>query len=152
MDRQPRDTSAYRAAGRALALQHRRLGARGARGPRREGAVRGGAAKPDLRAARDARHGVLDIAARSAGHGLSAHARGSGGVWDEPDGRWSRAPDFGDGAGGLVSTVDDLHSFARMFLRDGAPVLSPDAVRAMTSDQLTGAQRARGGLGPGFFA
>ena len=29
-------------------------------------------------------------------------------VWDEPDGRWSRRPDFADGAGGLVSTADDL--------------------------------------------
>jgi CubicO group peptidase (beta-lactamase class C family) len=29
-------------------------------------------------------------------------------VWDEPAGRWSRPPAFGDGAGGLVSTADDL--------------------------------------------
>ena len=73
-------------------------------------------------------------------------------VWDEPDGRWSRPPAFGDGAGGLVSTVDDLLAFARMLLRSGRAVLSPESVRAMTTDQLTEAQKARGGLGPNFFA
>ncbi|HET7049503.1 MAG TPA: serine hydrolase domain-containing protein [Solirubrobacteraceae bacterium] len=72
-------------------------------------------------------------------------------VWDEPDGRWSRRPEFADGAGGLVSTADDLLAFSRMLLRSGAPVLSADSVRAMTTDQLTGDQKARGGLGPGFF-
>ena len=72
-------------------------------------------------------------------------------VWDEPDGRWSRRPDFADGAGGLVSTADDLLAFSRMLLAGGAGVLSADSVRAMTSDQLTPEQKARGGLGPGFF-
>ena len=38
-----------------------------------------------------------------------------------------------------------------MLLGDGAPVLSADAVRAMTTDQLTSAQKAHGGLGPTFF-
>jgi CubicO group peptidase (beta-lactamase class C family) len=73
-------------------------------------------------------------------------------VWDPPDGRWSRPPAFGDGAAGLVSTADDLLAFARMLLRGGEPVLSRDAVRAMTTDQLTPAQKAHGGLGPDFFA
>jgi CubicO group peptidase (beta-lactamase class C family) len=72
-------------------------------------------------------------------------------VLDEPGGKWSRPPDFGDGAAGLVSTADDLLAFAQMLLRGGAPVLPPDAVRAMTTDQLTPAQKARGGLLPGFF-
>ncbi len=72
-------------------------------------------------------------------------------LWDEPNGRWSHAPAFGDGAGGLVSTVDDLLAFARMLLRGGAPVLSADAVHAMITDQLTEAQKAPGGLGPGYF-
>jgi CubicO group peptidase (beta-lactamase class C family) len=72
-------------------------------------------------------------------------------VWDQPDGTWSRPPAFGDGAAGLVSTADDLLAFARMLLRGGAPVLSADAARAMTSNQLTPAQKARGGLGPDFF-
>jgi CubicO group peptidase (beta-lactamase class C family) len=73
-------------------------------------------------------------------------------VWDEPEGgAWSRAPAFGDGAGGLLSTVDDLHAFARMLLANGAPVLTGDAAHAMCSDQLTPAQKACGGLGPDFF-
>jgi CubicO group peptidase (beta-lactamase class C family) len=72
-------------------------------------------------------------------------------VSDEPDGKWSRPPAFGDGAAGLVSTADDLLGFARMLLRGGAPVLSADAVRAMTTDQLTPAQKAHGGFVPGFF-
>ena len=72
-------------------------------------------------------------------------------VTDEPGGKWSRPPAFGDGAAGLVSTADDLLAFARMLLRGGAPVLPADAVRAMTTDQLTPAQKAHGGLRPGFF-
>jgi CubicO group peptidase (beta-lactamase class C family) len=73
-------------------------------------------------------------------------------VVDEPDGAWSRPPAFGDGAAGLVSTAGDLLAFGRMLLRGGAGVLPGDAVAAMTSDQLTAAQKARGGLGPDFFA
>jgi CubicO group peptidase (beta-lactamase class C family) len=73
-------------------------------------------------------------------------------VWDEPDGTWSHPPAFGDGASGLVSTADDLLAFARMLLGGGDPVLSSDSARAMTTDQLTDAQKAHGGLGPDFFA
>jgi CubicO group peptidase (beta-lactamase class C family) len=72
-------------------------------------------------------------------------------IWDEPDGAWSRRPRFPDGAAGLVSTADDLLAFARMLLRGGAPLLGEEVVRAMTSDQLTDAQKRAGGLGPGFF-
>ncbi len=72
-------------------------------------------------------------------------------AWDQPDGSWSHPPAFGDGAAGLVSTADDLLAFARMLLRGGAPVLGADGARAMTSDQLTTAQKAHGGLGPDFF-
>ena len=72
-------------------------------------------------------------------------------VLDEPGGKWSRPSKFGDGAAGLVSTADDLLAFARMLLGGGAPVLPADAVRAMTTDQLTPAQKALGGLLPGFF-
>jgi len=72
-------------------------------------------------------------------------------VYDEPAGSWSRPPAFGDGAAGLVSTADDLLAFARMLLADGDGILTADAVRAMTSDQLTPEQKARGGLGPHFF-
>jgi CubicO group peptidase (beta-lactamase class C family) len=62
-------------------------------------------------------------------------------VWDPPDGDWSRPPAFDDGAAGLVSTVDDLLAFARMFLRDGSPVLSPESATDMTRDQVSPAQR-----------
>jgi CubicO group peptidase (beta-lactamase class C family) len=72
-------------------------------------------------------------------------------AWDQPDGAWSHPPAFGDGAAGLLSTADDLLAFARMLLRGGDPVMSPGAVAAMTSDQLTPAQKAHGGLGPDFF-
>jgi CubicO group peptidase (beta-lactamase class C family) len=72
-------------------------------------------------------------------------------VLDEPAGKWSHPPEFGDGGAGLVSTADDLLAFARMLLRGGAPVLPSDAVRGMTTDQLTAAQKAYGGLLPGFF-
>jgi CubicO group peptidase (beta-lactamase class C family) len=63
-------------------------------------------------------------------------------VWDPPDGQWSHPPAFGDGAGGLVSTADDLLAFARMFLSAGAPALSKEVVAQMTRDHLTPDQRA----------
>ncbi len=68
-------------------------------------------------------------------------------VWDPPEGQWSRPPAFGDGGAGLVSTADDLLTFARMMLRGGDPVLTADAVSEMTRDQLTPEQRARDGKG-----
>jgi len=64
---------------------------------------------------------------------------------DAPDGQWSSQPVFPSGGGGLVSTVDDWHSFARMLLADGTidgrRLLSPASVRQMTTDQLTQSQR-----------
>jgi CubicO group peptidase (beta-lactamase class C family) len=72
-------------------------------------------------------------------------------VWDKPGGMWSGPRAFCDGAAGLVSTADDLLAFSRMLLRGGDGLLPPDLVAAMTSDQLTPAQKAHGGLGPDFF-
>jgi CubicO group peptidase (beta-lactamase class C family) len=64
---------------------------------------------------------------------------------DAPDGQWSSLPVFPSGAGGLVSTVDDWHSFARMLLAGGSvgsrQLLSAASVRQMTTDQLTQSQR-----------
>jgi CubicO group peptidase (beta-lactamase class C family) len=69
---------------------------------------------------------------------------------DAPDGQWSSQPAFPSGAGGLVGTVDDWHSFARMLLAegkvDGRRLLSPNSVRKMTTDQLTQSQRDASGL------
>jgi len=70
-------------------------------------------------------------------------------VRDPPDGQWSRPPRFPDGAGGLVSTAEDLLRFGRMLLLPGGnPVLTAGTVAEMTSDQLTPAQLAR--VWPGF--
>ncbi|MFE5092818.1 serine hydrolase domain-containing protein [Streptomyces sp. NPDC056638] len=64
---------------------------------------------------------------------------------DAPDGQWSSVPVFPSGAGGLVSTVDDWYSFARMLLAEGSAderrLLSAESVRQMTTDHLTQAQR-----------
>ena len=66
-----------------------------------------------------------------------------------------RAPAFPSGAGGLYSTVDDFHVFARMLLNggehNGRRIVSADSVRQMTTDQLTPQQKAVSGLFPGFF-
>lgn len=78
---------------------------------------------------------------------------------DAPDGQWSSPPPFPSGGGGLVSTAADLHVFARMLLAggtfEGRRLLSPAAVRQMTTDQLTAPQREAGrpfldGQGWGF--
>ncbi|MEU0934475.1 serine hydrolase domain-containing protein [Embleya sp. NPDC005971] len=64
---------------------------------------------------------------------------------DPPAGQWSSPPAFPSGAGGLVSTVDDCHAFARLLLGegtvDGRQVLTPASVRRMTTDHLTAPQR-----------
>jgi CubicO group peptidase (beta-lactamase class C family) len=69
---------------------------------------------------------------------------------DAPDGQWAGMPAFPSGAGGLVSTVDDWHAFARMLLAegmvDGRHLLSPASVRLMTTDHLTRSQREAGRL------
>jgi CubicO group peptidase (beta-lactamase class C family) len=62
-------------------------------------------------------------------------------VNDPPDGAWSKPPVFADGAGGLLSTVDDLLVFARTLMSGGGPVMSADLAQQMTTDQVTPAQR-----------
>jgi len=63
---------------------------------------------------------------------------------------WSSPPVFPSAAGGLVSTVDDLFSFARMLLNKGVHggtrVLSEKSVEMMTSNHLTPEQIASGGM------
>ena len=71
-------------------------------------------------------------------------------------GQWSRPPAFPSGGGGLVSTVDDYLAFAQMMLNGGKQggerILSRPSVEAMTTDQLTPAQKAASDdLESGFF-
>jgi CubicO group peptidase (beta-lactamase class C family) len=81
----------------------------------------------------------------------TAYASGPNGLvaTDEPRGAWSRPPKFADGEAGLVSTIDDVFRFAHQ-LRGGGAVLDADAVRTMTTGQLTAEQRAAGGFGSEF--
>ncbi|MER5883188.1 serine hydrolase domain-containing protein [Streptomyces sp. NPDC001941] len=68
-------------------------------------------------------------------------------VWDAPeDGRWSSAPAFQGGGGGLVSTADDFHAYFRMLLNGGVHgserILSRAAVELMTTNRLLPEQQA----------
>lgn len=88
---------------------------------------------------------------RFTGYYRAAPEGGAPELVDSPDGEWSTLPAFPSGAGGLVSTVDDLYAFGRMLLAGGADdggrrLLSADAVRQMTTDHLTAPQRAAGTL------
>lgn len=62
-------------------------------------------------------------------------------VYDAPRGQWAQPPAFPSGGAGLVSTVDDLHAFARLLLSggrlpDGTRLLSSATVAAMTADHI----------------
>jgi CubicO group peptidase (beta-lactamase class C family) len=69
---------------------------------------------------------------------------------DPPDGQWSTPPALPLGSGGLASTADDWYAFARMLLGGGTlnghRILSPESVRAMTTNHLTAPQREPGAL------
>src|SRR5574337_649590 len=64
-------------------------------------------------------------------------------------------PAFPNAGGGLLSTVDDYLSFARMLLAhgvfDGVRVLSAGSARAMRTDRLTDAQKRHPFLGAPFW-
>ncbi|MFG1818313.1 serine hydrolase domain-containing protein [Kribbella sp. NPDC049174] len=66
------------------------------------------------------------------------------------DSQWLEPPSFPDASGGLISTADDFHAFARMLQAGGDGILSPAAVAEMTTDHLTAAQRTAAAdfLGP----
>src|SRR4051794_4627064 len=74
---------------------------------------------------------------------------------DPAKSNWSSPPAFESGAGGLVSTVDDLYAFGQMMLNKGTygdvRILSRPSVELMTTDQLTPEQKAIPGLTPGFW-
>jgi CubicO group peptidase (beta-lactamase class C family) len=71
------------------------------------------------------------------------------------DTAWGEPPAFPSGAGGLVSTADDLLLFARMMLNGGEHagkrILSAEAIATMTTDQLVPSQKTDDFL-PGFWA
>ena len=74
---------------------------------------------------------------------------------DVADSRWSRAPSFPAGGGGLVSTVDDYLVFGRMLLERGRHgterILSRASVDLMTTDQITAEQKMASSFAPGFW-
>jgi CubicO group peptidase (beta-lactamase class C family) len=93
------------------------------------------------------------VPAAALGRFTTAYRPGADGelvVADRPDGMWSRPPAFASGAGGLVSTAGDWYRFGRMLLAGGLAggrrLLSEQAVRLMTTDHLTEAQRADSSL------
>lgn len=65
---------------------------------------------------------------------------------DVKNSRWSKAPVFASGGGGLVSTVDDFLAFGQMLLNCGKlgrdRILARPTVETMITDQLTAEQRA----------
>ncbi len=75
-------------------------------------------------------------------------------MYDPADGQWATVPTFPDGADGLVSTVDDLLSFANMpraGSRAGSRrVLSAEAVRAMTTSRVCPIDAEGSGWGLGL--
>ena len=76
-------------------------------------------------------------------------------VLDEPSGQYARPPAFESGAGGLVSTVDDLLAFGRMMLGEGereARILSRPTIELMRMDHLTPEQKALSPFFEGFWA
>lgn len=68
----------------------------------------------------------------------------------------ARPPVFESGAGGLVSTVDDLLAFGRMMLSRGAygagRILSRPSIELMTMDHLTPAQKEASPFFDNFWA
>jgi CubicO group peptidase (beta-lactamase class C family) len=71
------------------------------------------------------------------------------------DSRWASPPVFESGAGGLVSTVDDLLAFGQMMLKGGKHgnerILSRPSVELMTTDHITPEQKALSDFFPDFW-
>jgi CubicO group peptidase (beta-lactamase class C family) len=86
----------------------------------------------------------------AAAFGASAAEAGGAGLVliDRPDGWYAAPPALPDGAGGLVSTVDDLAAFAAMLAADGGGLLSPESVAQLLRDRTTARDRAEN---PWFF-
>jgi CubicO group peptidase (beta-lactamase class C family) len=65
-------------------------------------------------------------------------------LMDPGDGAFAGPPLFEELSGGLVSTAADVFRFFTAMADGGAPILSTDSLKLMTSDQLTEEQRATG--------
>jgi CubicO group peptidase (beta-lactamase class C family) len=67
-----------------------------------------------------------------------------------PAAEWAAAPVFPSGSAGLLSTVDDYLAFARLLLNggvhNGAQLLTPESVAALTTNHLTEKQRGTAGI------
>lgn len=76
-------------------------------------------------------------------------------VLDEGHQDLRQPPLFEAGAGGLVSTVDDLAAFGRMMLNGGRAgahrILARPTIETMTMDQITPDQKASSAFFPGFW-
>jgi len=57
------------------------------------------------------------------------------------DSQWGQPPPFESGGGGLVGTVDDYLTFARVLLNNGGGRLAPSSVASMVTNQLTPSQQ-----------
>jgi CubicO group peptidase (beta-lactamase class C family) len=83
-------------------------------------------------------------------------ATGESDVFDGvDDSRWAHPPVFESGAGGLVSTVDDLLAFGQMMLNqekhENERILSRPSVELMTTDHITPEQKAVSDFFPDFW-
>ena len=88
----------------------------------------------------------------------AAYGHGDGGlVQIEPAGGgfYAGAPPFDVSHGELVCTAADYHRFARMLAEggriNGQPVISPDHLQQMTSDQVPAACKTADSFFPGFW-
>jgi CubicO group peptidase (beta-lactamase class C family) len=90
----------------------------------------------------------LPAAYRHGANGLVETEPAGGGFYAGP-------PPFDVSHGELVCTVADYHRFARMLadggLVNGHPMISPDHLRQMASDQVSAACKTTGSFFPGFW-
>ncbi len=87
---------------------------------------------------------------------IIAPATGQTVIGDAPNsGVYSRPPTFEGGAGGLVSTADDMLALGKMMLGGGVygreRILSRTAIEAMTTDQLGAEEKAISPFFPNFW-
>src|SRR5215213_6699842 len=95
---------------------------------------------------------------RLAGSYWTDFTTGEFGVFDSAEeSRFAQPPAFESGAGGLVSTVDDLLAFGEMMLNNGTygdeRILSRPSIELMTTDQIAPEQKAasQSEFFPGFW-